>query len=145
MQSSLLADGCYLGDADFVGPADEVFQVHLVAQVHLASAHLEDEALLPAVGQRELDLAVQTAGAQQRGVQRVGAVGGHDHLDVDALVKAVHLVEQLHQNALDLAVGARLRVEARGGNGVHLVHEDDGGRVLAREAEHVAHHARPFA
>jgi hypothetical protein len=34
------------------------------------------------------------------------------HLDVDGLVKAVHLVQQLEQNALHLAVRARLRIEA---------------------------------
>lgn len=45
-----------------------------------APPHLEHQPLLPAVGQRELDLAVQPAGAQQRRVQRVGTVGGHDDL-----------------------------------------------------------------
>ena len=65
---------------------------------------LEDEALLAAVGQGELDLAVQAARAQQRGIQRVGAVGRHDDLDVHCLVKAIHLVQQLHEDALHLPV-----------------------------------------
>ncbi len=67
------------------------------------------------------------------------------HLDVGGLVKAVHLVEQLEQDALDLAVGAGLGVEPLRGDGVDLVDEDDGGRVLLGEAEDVAHHARALA
>lgn len=34
------------------------------------------------IGQGDLNLAVQAARAQQRRVQDVGAVGGHDHLDL---------------------------------------------------------------
>ena len=41
-------------------------------------------------------------------------------------------------------VGARLRVKACGGNGVHLVHKNDGGGVLLGQAEDVTHHARPL-
>lgn len=40
----------------------------------------ENEALLAAVRQRELNLAIQASWAQQGGVQSVCAVGGHDDL-----------------------------------------------------------------
>lgn len=56
------------------------------------------------VGQGELNLAVEAARAQERRVERVGAVRGHDHLHVRVLLETVHLVEQLEQNALHLAV-----------------------------------------
>jgi hypothetical protein len=42
------------------------------------------------------------------------------YLDVGGLVEAVHLVEQLEEDSLDLAVGARLRVEALRRDGVDL-------------------------
>ena len=48
-----------------------------------------------------------------------------------------YLVEQLQQDPLHLPVGARLRVEPLGGDGVDLVDEDDGGGVLLGEAQHV--------
>jgi hypothetical protein len=54
--------------------------------------HLEHEALLAPVWQWELNLPVQATRAQQRWVQGVSAVGGHDDLHVDCLVKAIHLV-----------------------------------------------------
>jgi hypothetical protein len=62
---------------------------------------------------------------------------GLTHLDVDALIETVHLVEQLQQDTLDLAIGTGLGVETLGGNGVHLVHEDDRWRILLGETEHV--------
>lgn len=34
------------------------------------------------VGQGDLDLAVEASWAKERGVQNVGAVRGHDHLDL---------------------------------------------------------------
>jgi len=44
------------------------------------SSDLEHEALLPPVRQRELNLPVQATRTQQCRVQRVGTIGGHDHL-----------------------------------------------------------------
>ena len=41
------------------------------------------------------DFTVQSAGSQQGGVQSVGSVGGHDHLDSVQRVEAVHLIQQL--------------------------------------------------
>jgi len=64
------------------------------------------------VGQGELDLAVQPAGPHQRRVERVRAVGGHEHLDVAARVEAVQLVDQLEHRALHLVVAAPAVVEA---------------------------------
>lgn len=145
LQTGLLANGRNVGRADLLGAVHVVLEVDLISEVHLGRARLVDEALLSPVGQRELDLSVEAARPQQRRVQRVCAVGRHDDLDVRGLVESVHLVEQLKQDALHLSVGARLSVESLRGDGVDLVDEDDGGRVLLGEAEDVAHHARALA
>jgi len=97
-----------------------VLEVDVCADAHLARDSLEDEALLPPARVRELDLAVEAARAQQGRVERVGAVRRHDDLDVRPLVEAVHLGEELDQDALHLAVGARLGVEALGRDRVDL-------------------------
>ena len=47
-----------------------------------------------------------------RGIESVVPVGRHDDLDVDGLVEAVHLVEQLQQDALHLTVCSVLRVKS---------------------------------
>lgn len=59
---------------------------------------------------RELDLAVNATGTDERRVERLDLVGRHDDLDVAAVVKAVKLVEKLEHGALDLALAARRRV-----------------------------------
>ena len=51
----------------------------------------------------------------------------------------------LHQRALDLAVRAGALREPASADGVDFVHEDDAGFVVARVAEHLAHHARGLA
>lgn len=40
-----------------------------------------------------------------------------------------------------LPISAGLGIKAGGGDGVHLVDKDDGGRVLLGQPEHVPHHA----
>ena len=87
------------------------------------------------VGRRDEDLAVEAAGAQQRGVELLEQVGrGHDD-DAARGREAVHLDQQLVEGllALGVVVGA-----ARGADGVELVDEDDGRLVLARLAEQAA-------
>ncbi len=52
-------------------------------------------------------------------------------LDLIGGLEAVQLVEQLEHGALDLAVAAAAAVVgARAADAVHLVHENDAGRVL---------------
>lgn len=69
---------------------------------------LENQTFLSSVWQRELNLAIQSPRPQQRWVQRVRSVGRHDDLDIDSLVKAVHLVEKLHQYSLHLCTAATI-------------------------------------
>ena len=96
VHTGLLADGVNVRAGDPVGPRHVVLQVHLVTQIHLGGDGGEDE-------------------QQQQGrVQSVLPVRRHDHLHVGRLVEAVHLVEQLQQDALDLPVGDGLRVKPLG-------------------------------
>ena len=67
------------------------------------------------------------------------------YLDIARLVEPIHLVQQLEQDTLHLTVSTRLRVEPLRGDGVNLVDEDNGGRVLPSQPEDVADHAWTFA
>ncbi len=53
---------------------------HLCTAQGKSSADLEDEALLTAIWDGELDLAIQPPRPQQRRVQRVRPIGRHDDL-----------------------------------------------------------------
>lgn len=106
---------------------------------------LEDLEAADLVGQGDLDLAVEAAGAQERRVEGVGPVRGHDDLGLAEVVEAVELVEELHERPLDLAVSAGALREPAAADRVYLVHEDDARLVLLRVAEHLADQARGFA
>ena len=84
------------------------------------------------VGRGHEDLAVEAAGAQQRGVELVEQVGGADHHHVVGGAEAVELHEQLVER---LVLLARDVLAASGADGVQLVDEDDRGRLLARDPE----------
>ena len=90
-------------------------------------------------GASMIDLAVEAAGAQQRRVEDVGAVGGGDDDDVGVRVEAVHLDEDLVQGLLALVVAAAEAGAALAADRVDLVDEDDAGRVALGLVEQVAH------
>lgn len=142
-ETGLLHDGGDDGAAEGVVAHNQAVEIDLGGERHLAGDRREDEAALATVAQvRELNLAVEATRTEEGGVEGVGAVGGHDDLDVGRLVETVHLVEELEENTLHLAIGTGLRVKTLGGDGVNLVDKNDGRRVLAGHPEHVAHHAR---
>ena len=93
------------------------------------------------VGRVDADLAVEAAGAQQRGVEDVGTVRRRDQDDVGLDVEAVHLDEQLVEGLLALVVAAAHAGAAVAADGVDLVDEDDGRGVLLGLLEQVAHAA----
>ncbi len=112
---------------------------HVGGKRHLAHVHQEDLLAAADVGQADHHLAVEAAGAQQRRVEHVGAVGGGDHDDAGVGLEAVHLDQQLVQCLLALVVAAAEAGTALAADGINLVDEDDAGRILLRLFEHVAH------
>ncbi len=73
---------------------------------------------------------IEASRPQQRRVQHVRPVGGHDDLDGAQGLEPVQLVQQLHQRALDLAVRAAALAEPTAADGVDLVHEDHARLVV---------------
>mmetsp|Transcript_46775 Transcript_46775/g.105792 ORF Transcript_46775/g.105792 Transcript_46775/m.105792 type:complete len:217 (-) Transcript_46775:851-1501(-) len=114
---------------------------------HGLGVDLEDVRAALEVGEAELHLAVEAAGAEQRRVEGVGAVCGHEDLDVPPRVEAVELRHNLEHGALHLIV--RPPVLASGGarpaDGVHLVEEDDARFLGSRHCEELTNHARALA
>ena len=91
------------------------------------------------------DAAVEAAGAQQCGIEHVGAVGGGDQDDAIVGLKAVHLDQQLVEGLFTLVVSAAQAGAAMTADGVDLVDEDDAGGVLLALLEEVAHTAGAYA
>ena len=97
------------------------------------------------VGQRDLNFSVQSARSQQSRIECVGPIRGHNYFHFAQRVKAVHLIEQLHECALYFTIGRRAFGEAATADGVYLVHENDARLVIASVCEHLANHARTLA
>ena len=104
--------------------------------------HLEDPVAADHVGRLDRDLAVEPAGAQQRRVEDVGAVGRRDEDDVGLDVEAVHLDEQLVEGLLALVVATAEAGATVPADGVDLVDEDDRRGVGLGLLEQVADAAR---
>ena len=122
----------------------EALERNVVRQGHPARVHLEDPAPAEGVGRLHRNAPVETAGAQQRGVEHVGAVrrGEHDHAGL--AIEAVHLGEDLIERLLALVVApadASERAAAGTPDRVELVDEHDRGRSGLRLGEEVAHSA----
>ena len=102
--------------------------------------HMDLEDLHPPldVGQRHGHAAVETARAEERGVEHVGPVGGGDDDDAFVGFEAVHLDQQLVEGLLALVIAVAEAGAAVATDGVNLVDEDDArGRFLGL-GEHVA-------
>ena len=84
------------------------------------------------------DLPVEPARPEQGRVEHIGPVGGGDQDHAAAYVEAVHLDQQLVEGLLALVVAAAHTGAAMPADGVDLVDEDDGRRVLLGLFEEVA-------
>ena len=91
------------------------------------------------------DLAVETAGTQQRRVENVGAVGGRDDDDVGAGFETVHLDQNLVQRLLALVMAAAQSSATLAADRVDFVDEDDRRRFGLGALEQVAYAARADA
>lgn len=76
---------------------DDRLVVNLALLVDRSSVNLDDLEPTLLVRQGDLDLSVQSSRSEERGVERVRSVGGHDDLGSTERVETVHLVEKLKQ------------------------------------------------
>ena len=113
-------------------------KVYSGGEFDLLDVDAEDFLAAVDVGKGDGDLAVETTGTQQRGVEHVRAVGGGDDDDAFLGVEAVHLDEQLVERLLALVVTTAHAVAAMASDGVDFIDENQAGRVFAALLEHVA-------
>ncbi len=92
-------------------------------------------------GRSDHHAAIETAGAQQGGIEHVGTVGRGDQDHAFVRFEAVHLDQQLVQRLLAFIVTAAETGAAMTADRVDFVDEDDAGRVLLALFEQVANAA----
>ncbi|TLD26927.1 hypothetical protein PspLS_04820 [Pyricularia sp. CBS 133598] len=77
------------------------------------------------VGQRELDLSVDTSRPHQGGVESGRPVGGKHNLDISTSIETIKLGNQFQHSALDFVVTTGTVVEPCPTNSVDFVEKDD--------------------
>jgi len=80
--------------------------VDVLADGLTTSVHLEDAHAAGDVGQVNSHLTVEAAGAEQSGVEHIGAVGGRQDDDAGVALEAVHLGQQLVDGLFTLVAGS---------------------------------------
>ena len=123
------------------GHLGELLKLNVLVHRLVLGMHAQN--LLAALHVRTVDrnLTVKTAGTQQCRVQNVGAVGGGDQDDRLALLKTVHLDQQLVERLLALVVAATQAGSALTSHSIDLIDKDDRrglGLGLLKEVAHAA-------
>eukprot|EP00964_Phaeocystis_antarctica_P121144 scaffold84837_cov55-Phaeocystis_antarctica.AAC.2 len=126
------------------GTLGDDVEVELLGEGLAAHVHVQDLTAALDVGKIDRHAAIEAAGADEGGVEHVGAVGRGEHDDARVAVEAVHLGQDLVERLLALVVAAAAHataLAARAGtaDGVDLVDEDNARRVLLGLLEEVAH------
>ena len=130
-----------VGAGETRGAASQDAKVDIFRQRNLLGVHAEHFFAPAHVGPAHNHAAVEAAGAQQRGIEHVGPVGGGDQNDAVVRFKTVHLHQQLIQRLFALVVSAAKTGAAMPSDSVDFVDEDDAGRILLALLEQVAHAA----
>ena len=118
--------------------AGEHGEIDVVAERNLLGVDAQDLFAAAHVGTADHHAAVEAAGAQQRRIEHIGAVGGGDQDDAFVGFEAVHLDQQLVEGLLALVVSAAEARAAMAADGVDFIDEDDAGSVLLALLEQVA-------
>ena len=138
--------GCFVDEIGEVGAGEaggergDHLDGGLRRQADLQDVDLKD--LHPAllVGTIDQHLAIEAAGAQQRGVEDFRPVGGGQQHHAGLRIEAVEFAEQLVQRLFLFVMAAAGHDAAAGAaEGVEFIDEDDGGGGLARLVEQVSH------
>ncbi len=122
-----------------------VVQIDVLAERLAAGVDLQDVGAALDIGQADVHLPVEAAGAEERVIENVGAVCCRHDDNALVIVEAVHFHEQLVECLLALVVAAAETGAALTADGVDLVDEHDGGGNLLGLLEQVADAARADA
>ena len=127
-----------VGASEARGTPCDGLEVDAGCEGFAARVDLEDVGAARHVGGAHGDLTVEATGAQQGGVEDVGAVGRGDEDDSAGDVESVHLDEQLVERLLALVVAAAHAGAAVTADSVDLVDEHNRRGVGLRLLEQVA-------
>src|SRR5207302_6606037 len=90
------------------------------------------------VGKIDRDLAIETAGTQQSGIENIGPVSSSDDNDAFLGIESVHLDEQGIEGLFALVVAASYAMAAMAADCVNFIDENNARRGFLSLLKHVA-------
>jgi hypothetical protein len=136
---------CLVDEIGQVGPGKagrqrgHLLRIDIGCGFHFLQVNLEDIDPAFLVGAVNQDLAVKPPCPQQRRIENLGTVGCGQYDQPGARIEAIEFDQQLVQRLLLLVVASRERSNAaRTTEGIYLVDENNGRRLLVRLLKQVA-------
>ena len=127
-QCSLVADIGDIGTRETWSLTGQEVDIYAIVGLHGLKMYLEDLLALVEVGEIDVNLTIETSGAQQGRVEHVGPVGGSQDDHARVCAEAIHLCQQGVQRVLALVVATHGRILRAGTtHSVDLIDEDDAG------------------
>ena len=122
-----------------------IFQIDFLTQVHFVRESCENESFLTSVWQWEFNFPIQSTWSQKSWIKCISSVGSHDALNVNVLVKTIHLLKELNQNSLDFSICTSIRIKSFSGNSIYLIDENNWWGIFLGHSEHISNHTRAFS
>ena len=117
----------------------EKFEVNTLVHLDFAQVNLENFHTIVQLGELDINLAVETPGAQERLVEDVNAVGGSEDNHATIGAETIHFGEELVERVFALIVRAHIRILAAGtSHSVDFVDKHDARSLLLGLTEEVA-------
>lgn len=136
-------NGRLVGDVGEVGARragglfGEGVQVNVFVERFVFEMDFQNLETVLALGERDVDMAVETTGAKEGFVEHIDAVGGSDNNDAGGIFEAVHLDEDLVQGLFVFAASTTTSVTLVS-DSVDFVDEDNRGGVFLGLTKQVA-------
>mmetsp|Transcript_31800 Transcript_31800/g.95196 ORF Transcript_31800/g.95196 Transcript_31800/m.95196 type:complete len:235 (-) Transcript_31800:1080-1784(-) len=104
-QSRFRADVSHVSTIQTISKLHHALEIDIAPLGNLRAVNLEDFQSLCFIRFRDFNFAIKPSRTKERRIKNVGTVGCHDHLDPTLILETVHLIEQFHEGALNLAIG----------------------------------------
>ena len=145
-EGGLVADVGDVGAREARRLSGEQVDVQAGLQLEGTQMHVEDRNAFGQIGEIDVDLTVETSGAQQSLVEHVDTVGRGENDDTGVRAETVHFRQQLVEGIFAFVVAAETcSLGAGATHGVNFVDKHDRGRFLLGFFEQVANAASSHA
>src|SRR6266487_575061 len=105
--------------------------------------HLKNGKTTANIGFIQHYLAIKASGAQKRGVEDVGAVGGSNDNNIGVFIKTVQFNKQLVECLLAFVIASRTQIVTMATHCVNLIDKHDTRRMLFCLFKEIAHSRSP--